>query len=150
MLIVDYQSKSYHRFLSDMLQIASHKTRFLITFNGATEEELVAAAEDLTENTNNQVKHSAAINNKTSENEVAELFFDARNSRNILLFESADLLFDKKTAVKKSHERDNGFDLNNLFKNIAKHNGIVVLANNKKQTLSASMSSKMDVLIRFN
>lgn len=149
MLIVDYQSKSYHRFLNDMLQIANHKTRFLITFNGANKDELIATAADLTLHTNNKIKHSSAINDKASETEVAELFADARNSRDILLFESSDLLFDKKTALKNSHERDTGFDLNNLFKNIAKHNGIVILANNKKQTLSASMSTKMDVVIRF-
>ena len=80
---------------------------------------------------------------------MAELFAEVRNSRDILLFENSDLLFGKKTELKNSHERDNGFDLNNLFKSIAKHNGIVILANTTKQTLSATMSSKMDVLIRF-
>ena len=66
-----------------------------------------------------------------------------------MLFEKSDLLFDKKTALKKSHERDTGFDLNNLFKNIAKHNGMIILSTEKKQTLNASMSTKVDVLIRF-
>lgn len=149
MLIVDYQSKSYHRFLKDMLQVASHKTRFLITLNGANKSELIATAADLSSHTNNQINQSTAINDKASETEVANLFTEARNSREILLFENAELLFDKKTAVKNSHERDVGFDLNNLFKNIAKHNGIVILANTKKQTLSASMSTKMNVLVRF-
>ncbi len=55
----------------------------------------------------------------------------------------------KKTAVKHAHARDTGFDLNNLFKNIAKHNGIVILSTDNKQTLSATMSTKVDVLIRF-
>ena len=149
MLIVDYQSKSYHRFLNDMPQIADHKSRFLITFNGPSEAELTAIVADLMSYTKNVVQHSTVITDKASESVVVELFNDARQSRNSLLFESADLLFDKKTAVKKSHERDSGFDLNNLFKNIAKHNGIVILATDKKQILSASMSTKMDVLIRF-
>ena len=149
MLIVDYQSKSYHRFLSDMMQIAEHKTRFLITFNGANEDELIATAADLTSNTNSKVKHSTAISDKAAESEVADLFAEVRSSRNILLFENSDLLFGKKTELKNSHERDNGFDLNNLFKSIAKHNGIVILANTTKQTLSATMSTKMDVVIRF-
>ena len=149
MLIVDYQSKSYHRFLNDMPQIANHKTRFLMTFNGANESDLAAATADLTAYTKNTVQHSTAIIDKASESSVVELFTDARTSRNILLFENSDLLFDKKTALKDSHERDSGFDLNNLFKNIAKHNGIVILATEKKQTLSASMSTKMDVVIRF-
>ncbi len=149
MLIVEYQSKSYHRFLNDMPQIASHKTRFLITFNGASTSDLTAAIADLTSYTQNTVQHSTAINDEASETSVATLFNEARSSRNILLFENADLLFDKRTAVKNSHERVSSFDLNNLFKNIAKHNGIVILAPEKTQTLSASMSTKVDVLIRF-
>ena len=149
MLIVDYQSKSYHRFLNDMTQIADHKNRFLITLNGPSETDLTAIVADLMSYTKNVVQHSTVITDKASESVVVELFNDARQSRHSLLFESADLLFDKKTAVKKSHERDSGFDLNNLFKNIAKHNGIVMLATNKKQILRASMSTKMDVLIRF-
>ena len=149
MLVVDYQSKSYHRFLEDMPQIADHKTRFLVTLNGGTASELVAVVEDFTSYTSSIVQHSTVISDKASAESVDLLFKDARNSRNILLFESADLLFDKKTALKRSHERDNGFDLNNLFKNIAKHNGITILATENKQTLSASMSTKVDVLIRF-
>lgn len=149
MLIVDYKSKSYHRFLNDMPQISNHKTRFLITINGANKSELSAVAKDLTAHTESKVEHTTAILNKASEAGVDSLFIDARENRNILLFENADLLFDKKTAVKDSHERDNGFNLNHLFKSIAKHNGIILLANDHKQTLSATMSTKMDVVIRF-
>ncbi|MBB1273239.1 MULTISPECIES: hypothetical protein [Psychromonas] len=149
MLIVDYQSKSYHRFLNDMPQVINHKTRFLITFNGANEADLEAVTAELTAITKSAVQHSTAINDKATPEQVDVLFADARNSRNILLFEKSDLLFDKKTDVKNSHERDSGFDLNNLFKNIAKHNGMVILATDNKQTLSATMSTKMDVLIRF-
>ncbi|TEW54877.1 hypothetical protein E2R68_06825 [Psychromonas sp. RZ22] len=149
MLIVDYQSKSYHRFLNDMPQIADHKTRFLITFNGANENDLAAASADLVAYTENKIVNTTAIGDKASEETVTKLFHDARCSRNTLIFENADLLFNKKTAVKKSHERDNGFNLNNLFKSIAKHNGIVILATEKKQILSASMSTKMDVVVRF-
>jgi len=149
MLVVDYQSKSYHRFLYDLTQIASHKTRFLITCNGGSESELSGAVQDLTAYAKNNAKYSTAINDKAAESTVTAMFADARVSREILLFESADLLFDKKTNLKNSHERDTGFDLNNLFKNIAKHNGIVILATDKKQTLSSTMSTKVDVLIRF-
>lgn len=149
MLIVDYQSKSYHRFLNDIPQISEHKTRFLITFNGANEHDLAAAMADFTLHTNNLVEHSSVIGDKAPTDSVDALFNDVRQTRNIVLFEHSDVLFDKKTAVKNAHERDNGFDLNNLFKNIAKHNGIVILATNKKQILSASMSTKVDVVIRF-
>ena len=149
MLIVDYQSKSYHRFLEDMPQISDHKTRFLITLNGGNKNDVATVTEAFSSYTQNTVQYSTVINDKASESEVTALFSDVRSSRNILLLENADLLFDKKTAVKRAHERDNGFDLNNLFKNIAKHNGITILATDNKQTLSASMSTKVDVLVRF-
>lgn len=149
MLVVDYQSKSYHRFLYDMTQIAAHKTRFLITCNGGSESELAGAVEDLTTYAKSKVQYSTAINDKAEGSAVTTLFADARTSREILLFESSDLLFIKKTELKNAHERDTGFDLNNLFKNIAKHNGIVILATDDKQTLSSTMSTKVDVLIRF-
>jgi hypothetical protein len=149
MLIVDYQSKSYYHFLNDMPQIADHKRRFLITFNGANESDLIAAEADLFEHTKNNVQHATSIIDKATEQEVAELFKVARDKRQILMFENADPLFDKKTAVKNSHERDNAFNINSLFKNIAQHNGIVVLSTDKKQTLNASISTKMDVLVRF-
>jgi hypothetical protein len=149
MLVIDYQSKSYHRFLSDMFQIAKHKNRFLITLNGGNANELLRAAEDISSFAESPITSTVAITDKASQASVSSLFEEARQSRNILLFEKADLLFDKKTALKTSHERDTGFDLNNLFKNIAKHNGVVILAPEKKQTLNASMSTKVDVLIRF-
>ncbi|PKG39037.1 hypothetical protein [Psychromonas sp. Urea-02u-13] len=149
MLVVDYQSKSYRRFLEDMALIAKHKTRFLITLNGGSASELASVVQDFTSNANSTVQYTNAISEKASEASVTELFGDVRTSRNMLLLEKSDLLFDKKTDVKHSHERDNGFDLNNLFKNIAKHNGIVILATEEKQTLSSTMSTKVDVLVRF-
>ncbi|MGJ8581462.1 MAG: hypothetical protein ACSHWR_04010 [Psychromonas sp.] len=149
MLIVDYQSKSYFRFLNNLPQIAQHKTRFLITFNGGNETQLAEFKTALTSETNSATQSTKAIEQKISEQEVATLFVKARETRDVLVFEKANRLFDKKTAVKGSHERDNGFDLNNLFKQIAQHNGIVVLAPQQKQILSASMSTKMDVLVRF-
>jgi len=149
MLVVDYQSKSYHRFLHDLPQIAKHKTRFLITCNGGSEHDLNAALEDFASYTGSTSQRTTAITDKASATTVTALFSDARNSRELLVFDNADLLFDKKTDVKNSHERDTGFDLNNLFKSIAKHNGIVILAPQNKQTLSSTMSTKVDILLRF-
>lgn len=149
MLIVEYLSKSYDRVLNDMSQIANHKSRFLLVFNGASSSELNAAVSDLTSVSGKKVQHSAAVIDKASDANVANLFSSARTSRDILLFEKADVLFEKKGAVKNAHQRETTFNLNNLFKNIANHNGVVVLATETTQTLSASMSSKVDVLIRF-
>jgi hypothetical protein len=150
MLIVDYQSKSYYRFLTDMLQIANIQRRYLITFNGANNTDLMIASEELTSHTNNRLQHTNAIGEKASADSITALFNKTRESRDMLLFEQADLVFDKKTAVKNAHERDSGFDLNHLFKHIAKHNGVVILATEKKQILSAAISTKMDVVVRFN
>jgi len=149
MLIVEYQSKSYYRFLADMTQIADHNNRFLITFNGANRDELSASVEDILAHTENGIQYSTAIKEQIIEPKISDLFDDVRRKRNILLFENADILFDKRTAVKHSHERESDFNINFLFKSIAKHNGIVILSTDKMQTLSAAMSTKMDVVIRF-
>jgi hypothetical protein len=149
MLIIEYLSKSYQHFLHDLPQFASRKSRFVVTLNGATESELSTASKDIARVTENNVQLSTAITEQLSEFDITALFSAARSSRDILLFDKADLLFEKKTALKRAHERNTGFDLNNLFKNIAKHNGIVILAPEKMHTLSASMSTKVDVLIRF-
>ncbi|PKF63670.1 hypothetical protein CW745_02155 [Psychromonas sp. psych-6C06] len=149
MLIVDYQSKSYQRFLNDLVQISAHKSRFLVTLNGGSEQDVETISSTFKQLTQHKIQHSDAISAKAPDEGVDSLFITARTERNILLLSKADLLFDKKTAVKNAHERDNGFNINNLFKNIAKHNGIVMLVTEEKQTLSASLSTKVDLLIRF-
>ena len=149
MLIVEYQSKSYYRFLADMTQVAHHNNRFLITFNGANSDDLSSSVEDILAKTENAIQYSTIIKEQAIETEVSSLFNDVRKSRNMLLLENADILFDKRTAVKHSHERETNFNINHLFKSIAKHNGIVILSTDKMQTLSSAMSTKMDVVIRF-
>ena len=149
MLIIDYQSKSYFRVLEDMPLIALHKKRFLVTVNGGTVAELRAVAEDFSLHTKSTVQYSSVIKDQSPDQDVSDLFTAARSNRNVLLFQNSDLLFDRKATLKNSHEREAIFNINNLFKNIAKHNGIVLLATDEKQTLSASMSTKVDVLIRF-
>jgi len=149
MLVVEYQSKSYYRFLEDITQIAEHKNRFLITFNAANTHDLQAAVRELIANIDNDCLFSTAIKQQMQDAGVSDLFAEVRSNRNMLLFQHADILFDKRTAVKNGHERETKFNINHLFKNIAKHNGIVILATDKMQTLSAAMSTKMDVVIRF-
>ncbi|MFT6925639.1 MAG: hypothetical protein ACJAZP_001223 [Psychromonas sp.] len=149
MLIVEYLSKSYHRFLPDLAEHANLKSRFLITLNGPSSSELSAIIGDITRFTKKTVHTSTAIFDKQTNEAVTELFADAKISRDILLLSSADSLFEKRAGMRDSHDRDASFDLNHLQKNIANHNGIVILATDKKQTLSASMSSKVDVLMRF-
>ncbi|WP_019615171.1 AAA family ATPase [Psychromonas ossibalaenae] len=149
MIIIEYLSKSYNRFLQDLPQHSTHPRRFLITFNGASPSDLSAATNDIRTYTSKEVELSSAVADKQSESHVAELFSKARSSRDIIQFDKTDLLFERKTAVRNSHEQESSFDINNLFKNIAKHNGIVILATEKAQTLTAAMSSKVDVVIRF-
>lgn len=149
MQIIEYLSKSYEHFLNDLSVLGKRRSRFVITLNGASPSDLIAATEDIARVTGNKVLSSTAIIDKQAESYISNLFTEARESHDTLRFDNADLLFENKTALKRSHERNSGFDLNNLFKNIAKHNGIVILAPEKMQTLAASMSTKVDVLIRF-
>lgn len=149
MLIVEYLSKSYHRFLPDLAEHAKLKSRFLITLNGPSSSELSAIIRDITRFTKQSVHLSTAIFDKQTNEGVDELFQKTRISRDILLFSVSDPLFEKRAGVRDSHDRDASFDLNDFQKNIANHDGIVILATDKKQILTSSMSSKVNVLIRF-
>ncbi len=149
MLIVEYLSSSFHRFLPDLAEQAQLKSRFLITLNGPSDAELPAIIREITRFTKKTVYLSSAIVDKQSNQEIADIFIQAKVSRDILMFTQADPLFEQRAGIKNSHADDSSFDLNNLQKNIAKHNGIVILVTEKKQALSASMSSKVDVLVRF-
>lgn len=149
MLLIDYQSKSYQRFLQDVYSHVCHPKRFLIIFNGANEEELADAMNDIKNESEKNIQVSSAIKDKQSINEVNALFEKVAINKQILLLDKADLVFNKAVAVKNSHAIDNSFDLNNFFKNTAKHQGMVILANDKPQILSSAMSSKVDVVIRF-
>jgi len=149
MLIIEYLSKSYLRFLEDMERQASLKSRFLITFNGASAEQLTAISDDITSSANKSLLHSTLIENEVSAGDVADVFNTVSHNGEMLLLDKADPFFEDKTAVKNRYDSDAKFDLNNLLKNISKHKGLVILATKKSQTVSASMSSKIDVLIRF-
>ncbi|ABM03818.1 hypothetical protein Ping_2066 [Psychromonas ingrahamii 37] len=149
MLIVEYLSKSYHRFLPDLAEHANLKSRFLITLNGPNSSELSAIIRDITRFTKKSVQVSTAISDKETNEGVGEIFQNAKISRDILLFSGADSLLEKRAGIRGSHDRDENFDLNDLQKNIANHNGIVILATEQKQILTSSMSSKVNVLIRF-
>ena len=149
MLIVEYLSKSYHRFLPDLAGHANLKSRFLITLNGPSSSELSAIISDITRSTKKTVQVSTAILDKETTQGVAEIFQKAKINRDILLLSGADSLLEKRAGIRGSHDRDASFDLNDLQKNIANHNGIVILATDKKQILTSSMSSKVNVLIRF-
>jgi len=149
MLIVEYLSRSYHRFLPDLAEHANLKSRFLITLNGPSVSELSAIEREITRFTRKSLHLSTAIFDKQSNEQVNQTFKEAKVSRDILVFSGADPLFKIRAGVKNSHEREANFDLNNLQRNIANHNGIVILVTEKKQALSASMSSKVDVLVRF-
>ncbi|MGB5445018.1 MAG: hypothetical protein WBM99_05850 [Psychromonas sp.] len=149
MLIVEYLSGSYHRFLPDLADHAQLKSRFLITLNGPSAAELSAIIREITRFTKKRVHLSTAITDKQADTEVASIFKQGKISRDILMFTGADPLFEKRAGIKNSHDRDQDFDLNHFQKNIAKHDGVVILVTENKKTLSASMSSKVDVLVRF-
>lgn len=149
MLRVDYQSKSYYHFMDGMQQIAKHKSRFLIAFNGASPHQLLACQKELSTFSKKEILQSVVIAEKASEIEVDSLFISANETQKILLLEQADVMFVPQAALKNAHQRESVFNLNHLFKHIAKNKGIVVLATNEAQTLSSSMSSKVDVLVRF-
>lgn len=149
MIVIEYLSKSYNRVLEDLHDRADLKSRFFVTLNGASQSDLIKVTDEIQSETKKTILRTRAITDKMPDEDINDLFAKAKISRDILLFENADQLFEKKLAVRNSHEMDQSFNINNLFKNIANHNALIILATKEKQTLSAAMSGKVDVVIRF-
>ena len=74
MLIIDYQSKSYQRFLQDVAHHVAHPKRFLIIINGASESDLIAASKDIESFSHKSLLVSAAIIEQQAANIVNALF----------------------------------------------------------------------------
>ncbi len=73
---------------------------------------------------------------------------DYANSNNlILLFDEADVLFGKRTAVSDAHDRFANLEINWLLQRIADFEGIVVLASNEKGRISDEVLEQLGIKV---
>jgi ATPase family associated with various cellular activities (AAA) len=80
---------------------------------------------------------------------LSQIFARASRMNVVLLFDEADALFSKRTEVKDAHDRYANTDTNYLLQLVEEHDGIVVLATNKKQNVDPAFIRRIRYVIDF-
>jgi SpoVK/Ycf46/Vps4 family AAA+-type ATPase len=84
-----------------------------------------------------------------TEKNLEQLFAEAENKNWVLFFDEADALFGKRTEVKDAHDRYANMDTAYLLQKIEDHNGLVILATNRKQNIDAGFLRRLHYEVSF-
>lgn len=80
---------------------------------------------------------------------LRRIFTRAREMNAVLLFDEADALFAKRTEVRDSHDRYANADTNYLLQLLEDHDGIALLASNKRQNIDAAFVRRIRYILEF-
>ena len=80
---------------------------------------------------------------------LARIFERAARMNAVLLFDEADALFSRRTEVKDAHDRYANTDTSYLLQLLEEHDGIVVLATNKKQNIDPAFVRRIRYVFDF-
>lgn len=76
--------------------------------------------------------------------------FDKADSKNwILFFDEADALFGKRTDIRDAHDKYANQETAYLLQRIESHNGVVILASNRRGNLDEAFSRRFQSIIHF-
>jgi len=76
--------------------------------------------------------------------------FDKADSKNwILFFDEADALFGKRTDIRDAHDKYANQETAYLLQRIESHNGLVILASNRRGNLDEAFSRRFQSIIHF-
>lgn len=76
--------------------------------------------------------------------------FDKADSKNwILFFDEADALFSKRTDIRDAHDKYANQETAYLLQRIESHNGVVILASNRRGNLDEAFSRRFQSIIHF-
>lgn len=64
----------------------------------------------------------------------------------VLFFDEADALFGKRTQVKDSHDRYANIEVSYLLTQLEGHQGLVILATNRKVRIDATTAGRFDII----
>jgi SpoVK/Ycf46/Vps4 family AAA+-type ATPase len=84
-----------------------------------------------------------------TEKNLGRLFDEAEDAGAVLFFDEADALFARRTEVRDSHDRYANLETGYLLQRLESHEGIVVLATNRRQDLDTAFQRRFDVIIEF-
>ena len=84
-----------------------------------------------------------------TEKNLARVFDLAEENGAVLYFDEADALFGKRSEVKDSHDRYANTEINYLLQRIEDHEGLVILATNRKSDLDDAFLRRLRFIIHF-
>lgn len=84
-----------------------------------------------------------------TEKNLAGLFDAAEDSNAVLLFDEADALFGKRSAVSDAHDRYANLEVAYLLQRIETFGGAVVLATNLRHNLDQAFLRRLDFVVDF-
>jgi ATP-dependent Zn protease len=84
-----------------------------------------------------------------TEKNLRRVFATAAAHRSILFFDDADALFGKRTEVKDSHDRYANIVINYLLQQIEKHDGITIIAANRKESIDQAFLRRLRFVLEF-
>lgn len=73
----------------------------------------------------------------------------AEESGAVLLFDEADALFGKRSEVKDSHDRSTNLEVNFLLQRLEAHDGLVIIATNRKQNIDPAFLRRLRFIVNF-
>ena len=98
-----------------------------------------------------RVDHSRVVSKYIGETEknLGQLFDESHRSGAILFFDEADALFGKRSEVKDAHYRYANVEIGYLLQRMEEHDGIVILATNRKQDMDEAFTRRFDIIVSF-
>lgn len=84
-----------------------------------------------------------------TEKNLAQIFDAAEMGGVVLLFDEADALFGKRTAVKDSHDRHANIEVSYLLQRMEAFKGLAILTTNLKDSLDRAFVRRLRFIVNF-
>jgi hypothetical protein len=84
-----------------------------------------------------------------TEKNLARLFDEAERSHAVLLFDEADSLFSKRTAVSSSNDRHANLEVNYLLQRLERFDGVAILTSNFPESIDEAFQRRLRFRLAF-
>ena len=84
-----------------------------------------------------------------TEKHIRRVFDAAEQAGAVLFFDEADALFRKRSGVSDSHDRYSNLEVGYLLERMENHNGLVILATNRKNAFDPAFMRRIRFVIDF-
>jgi AAA+ superfamily predicted ATPase len=84
-----------------------------------------------------------------TEKNLRRIFDAAETGGAVLLFDEADALFSKRTAVKDSHDRNANMETNYLLQRMEAYQGLAILTTNLKDSIDSAFMRRIRFVVKY-